>query len=219
MYSSPGGTRTFALLSNATNCPLPDILTSATRKSLSIPIGPCPAPSEVYKVDFTSIEAYNTHLFLWFPWLCVMSTFYPRYTISQPFLPVSRPSRFFIHLWMDSWFSSHVLWIVMLLCAQVSRKLKFLLSPLGSKPWNRIARYSDNPLQNSLRGLHGVFHNCCVLIFPSHPQPTEVLVLPQPPQHLTVSVLSNSSHRDCYKVTACAGSKTCPPPHTPFLLR
>lgn len=64
MYGSPGGTRTFALLSNATNCPLPDILTSATRKSLSIPIGPCPAPSEVYKVDFTSIEAYNTHLFL-----------------------------------------------------------------------------------------------------------------------------------------------------------
>lgn len=44
MYGSPGGTRTFALLSNATNCPLPDILTSATRKSLSIPIAPLPSP-------------------------------------------------------------------------------------------------------------------------------------------------------------------------------
>lgn len=37
MYGSPVGTHTFALLSNATNCPLPDILTLATRKSLSIP--------------------------------------------------------------------------------------------------------------------------------------------------------------------------------------
>lgn len=213
MYGSPGGTRTFALLSNATNCPLPDILTSATGKSLSIPIAPLPSPQQGLQSRLHLNRSIQHSSFSLIPLtLCnvdLLSALYHIPAFSSCFKTIS-----LLYPSMDSWFSSHVLWIVMLLCAQVSRKFKFLLSPLGSKSWNRIARYYDNPLRNSLRGLHGVFHNCCVLIFPSHPQPTEVLVLPQPPQHLTVSVLSNSSHRDCYKVTACAGSKTCPPPHT-----
>lgn len=65
---------------------------------------------------------------------------------------------------MSSWFIFHfwVLQIVML-CLEVCRNLKFLLSILGSILRNRFAVYYSNPLQNYRRKLPGVFYNCCIV--------------------------------------------------------